>query len=88
MMQNVEQVLVRGERLDVLVNQTDDLRDQVGVRGRGVTRTSSWKGGRQPHCSLANRGCWCWHGTAHAVDGRVTVMAAGRRGQWLNQAYC
>lgn len=31
MMQNVEQVLVRGERLDVLVNQTDDLRDQVRV---------------------------------------------------------
>jgi hypothetical protein len=33
MMQNVEQVLVRGERLDVLVDRTDDLRDQVG-RGR------------------------------------------------------
>lgn len=30
MMQNVEQVLVRGERLDVLVDRTDDLRDQVG----------------------------------------------------------
>lgn len=29
MMQNVEQVLVRGERLDVLVDRTDDLRDQV-----------------------------------------------------------
>lgn len=31
MMQNVEQVLVRGERLDVLVDRTDDLKDQVGV---------------------------------------------------------
>lgn len=31
MMQNVEQVLVRGERLDVLVDRTDDLRDQVRV---------------------------------------------------------
>lgn len=30
-MQNVEQVLVRGERLDVLVDRTDDLKDQVGV---------------------------------------------------------
>lgn len=30
MLQNVEQVLVRGERLDVLVDRTDDLRDQVG----------------------------------------------------------
>jgi hypothetical protein len=29
MMQNVEQVLVRGERLDVLVDRTDDLRDQA-----------------------------------------------------------
>jgi hypothetical protein len=29
MLQNVEQVLVRGERLDVLVDRTDDLRDQV-----------------------------------------------------------
>lgn len=33
MMQNVEQVLVRGERLDVLVDRTDDLRDQVGMLG-------------------------------------------------------
>jgi Synaptobrevin len=32
MMQNVEQVLVRGERLDVLVDRTDDLRDQVRAR--------------------------------------------------------
>eukprot|EP00882_Tetradesmus_deserticola_P031303 GHRQ01035392.1.p1 GENE.GHRQ01035392.1~~GHRQ01035392.1.p1 ORF type:complete len:211 (+),score=94.99 GHRQ01035392.1:452-1084(+) len=29
MLQNVEQVLVRGERLDVLVDRTDDLRDQA-----------------------------------------------------------
>lgn len=29
MLQNVEQVLVRGERLDVLVDRADDLRDQV-----------------------------------------------------------
>jgi hypothetical protein len=32
MMQNVEQVLVRGERLDVLVDRTDDLRDQVRLQ--------------------------------------------------------
>lgn len=36
MMQNVEQVLVRGERLDVLVDRTDDLRDQVGLLGLGL----------------------------------------------------
>lgn len=29
MVQNVEQVLARGEKLDVLVDKTDDLRDQV-----------------------------------------------------------
>jgi hypothetical protein len=33
MLQNVEQVLVRGERLDVLVDRTDDLRDQVSPAG-------------------------------------------------------
>ena len=30
MVQNVESVLNRGERLDVLVDRTEDLRDQVG----------------------------------------------------------
>jgi hypothetical protein len=35
MLQNVEQVLVRGERLDVLVDRTDDLRDQVRPAGPG-----------------------------------------------------
>jgi hypothetical protein len=38
MMQNVEQVLVRGERLDVLVDRTDDLRDQVGWLVPGCTQ--------------------------------------------------
>lgn len=53
MMQNVEQVLVRGERLDVLVDRTDDLRDQVGVAecteqgsrraGRGGMHEARWR---------------------------------------------
>lgn len=38
MMQNVEQVLVRGERLDVLVDRTDDLRDQVCALARAHAR--------------------------------------------------
>jgi hypothetical protein len=38
MLQNVEQVLVRGERLDVLVDRTDDLRDQVSPTA-GCTAT-------------------------------------------------
>jgi vesicle-associated membrane protein 7 len=38
MMQNVEQVLVRGERLDVLVDRTDDLRDQAQQFQRQGTR--------------------------------------------------
>jgi len=38
MMQNVEQVLVRGERLDVLVDRTDDLRDQAAKFQRQGTQ--------------------------------------------------
>eukprot|EP00775_Hariotina_reticulata_P008912 gene8912-9089_t len=38
MMQNVEQVLVRGERLDVLVDRTDDLRDQAQKFQRAGTQ--------------------------------------------------
>lgn len=48
MMQNVEQVLVRGERLDVLVDRTDDLRDQVRVAG--CTEEGSRRAGRGGMC--------------------------------------
>jgi hypothetical protein len=41
MMQNVEQVLVRGERLDVLVDRTDDLRDQVRPRPAAACRAAA-----------------------------------------------
>jgi hypothetical protein len=42
MLQNVEQVLVRGERLDVLVDRTDDLRDQVNGALAHGSREVAW----------------------------------------------
>jgi hypothetical protein len=54
MLQNVEQVLVRGERLDVLVDRTDDLRDQVRT---DAGRIATWQHGGGTARSLSCSGC-------------------------------
>jgi hypothetical protein len=38
MVENIEKVLERGEKLEVLQDKTDDLRFQVGSAARPVTR--------------------------------------------------
>ncbi len=70
MIENIEKVLERGERLDLLVDKTEGLQ-QVGRVGRraqacmgGEARS---KGGGSWTCTCANRVGSCRHGTAYAV---------------------